>query len=397
MGERRVQLRFGRYVHPLYREQLHAAPAGFSYAYDHPALTDATVPTKRVVERGGRFSEARELAERLALRTLGSAGYVHMVRGRPLPGVSLIHACERLLARSPLPYVLDFEHAELFALYQRRALERPWARAVLERALLDDRLRFLLPWSEAAGHSLLVLLSPDAVPRVEAKLRVVSPAIRPAVTELPDGGGGSLRVLFVGTLFFEKGGVEAVRALQRARATHDITLDVVSYVPPEWRRRLEGEPGLVLHEPGGADFIGRLYRQADVLLFPSHMDTFGYVVLEAMAHGLPVLAPRHLALEESVQDGVSGLLFEPEHMMYGADGRSTVPRTLPPPPAYLESLRAPSDAYVDSIAATMCRLAEDRGLHSRLAEGALEAVRSGHLSIPVRQEKLRAVYEAAHA
>ncbi len=39
-----------------------------------------------------------------------------------------------------------------------------------------------------------------------------------------------------------------------------------------------------------SDELARRYREADALIFPSRMETFGNPLLEAMAHGLPVLA-----------------------------------------------------------------------------------------------------------
>ncbi len=397
MAERVVQLHFGRHVHPIYREQLHAVPSGWRYASSHPALSDDTVPTKRVVEAGARFAAAQALAERWAIFTLSELGYVHRVRARPQPGAALIHSAERLIAGSPVPYVLDFEQAELFTLYQSVALRRPWARALLERSLRDDRLRFLLPWSDAARRSMLAVVGPEASRAIEPKLRVVPPAIRPVAQRARRREAGPLRVLFVGTVFYEKGAIEAIEALRLARRTHEVTLDLLSYVPPEWRTRLVGEPGLTLHEPGGADIVQRLYRESDVLLFPSHMDTFGYVVLEAMAHGLPVLAPRHLALTETVQDEVSGLLFPAENMLYGGDARIRFRHVLPPPARYLQAVRHPSPRYVEGIASVLARLAEEAGLYDRLADGALAAVRTGAHSIGRRRELLSEIYAAAVA
>lgn len=395
MPDRIVQLHFGRFVHPVYREQMHAVPAGWRYASAHPALQDATAPTKRIIEQGARFAAARAGAERLALRVLSEAGYVHAVRAPHHDGAVLIHSAERLLRNAPLPYVVDFEQAELFVLYQPAALQRPWARRQLERRLLDERLRFLLAWSDAARRSMLAVLGPRARAGVEPKLRVVSPAIRLAAERPHRREDGPLRVLFVGTAFYEKGGVEAIEALRTVRRTHDVTLDLVSYVPEEWRRRVAAEPGLTLHEPGGADLIQRLYGCSDVLLFPSHMDTFGYVTLEAMAHGLPVVAPDAMAMPETVQDGVSGLLFRAEGSMYDADARIRFRHVLPPPSGYLEALQQPSTDYVEGIASALARLAEDRQLHASLAEGAFESVRSGPLSIERRRALLAEIYEAA--
>ncbi|MGQ9515495.1 MAG: glycosyltransferase family 4 protein [Thermoproteota archaeon] len=50
--------------------------------------------------------------------------------------------------------------------------------------------------------------------------------------------------------------------------------------------------------------------QTDILVCPSMYEEFGYVVLEAMGAGVPVVATRIRPLKDIISDGVSGLLFE---------------------------------------------------------------------------------------
>jgi glycosyltransferase involved in cell wall biosynthesis len=54
------------------------------------------------------------------------------------------------------------------------------------------------------------------------------------------------------------------------------------------------------------------YQSCDALLFPSRYEGFGYVALEAMACGKPVIAANNTALPEVVNAGVTGLLCDPE-------------------------------------------------------------------------------------
>lgn len=59
----------------------------------------------------------------------------------------------------------------------------------------------------------------------------------------------------------------------------------------------------------GAD-LAAAYASADVFVFPSRTDTFGLVLLEALASGLPVAAYPVTGPIDVVENGVSGILHE---------------------------------------------------------------------------------------
>ena len=209
MTDRIVHLHVGRSVHPVYREQLAAVPPGFRYRFVHPHLADASAGTRRIVEQGARFAGARAQVRSAAMHTLARAGYVRRSTPRINPDVDLIHSAQFFL-RTSKPYVVDFEQIGTFALWQPRALDRPWARERLRRMVEDEHCKHLLPWSDAARDGLFNVIGPTA----EAHDR--SPRDPRANRHAPQTrGDGPLRVLFVGTAFYEKGGVEAMRAASR--------------------------------------------------------------------------------------------------------------------------------------------------------------------------------------
>jgi glycosyltransferase involved in cell wall biosynthesis len=58
--------------------------------------------------------------------------------------------------------------------------------------------------------------------------------------------------------------------------------------------------------------LARAYATMDLLVFPSHTDTFGNVVLEALASGVPGVVTPHGGPAHIVEDGVSGRVVRDE-------------------------------------------------------------------------------------
>jgi len=57
--------------------------------------------------------------------------------------------------------------------------------------------------------------------------------------------------------------------------------------------------------------LAEIYASSDVFVFPSPTETFGNVVLEAMASGLPVIAANAGGVKDTVKNRINGLLFKP--------------------------------------------------------------------------------------
>ena len=113
--------------------------------------------------------------------------------------------------------------------------------------------------------------------------------------------------LFVGRLSVEKG----VDVLVQAMAALEGAALRVAGTGPE-SPRLAGVAGLAPLGALSSDHIRREMASAAALILPSiWYENFPRTLVEAFASGLPVIASRIGALAELVQDGVTGLLFEP--------------------------------------------------------------------------------------
>src|SRR3954463_4486514 len=133
-GETSVYFFTGRAVHPLYREQMDAVPEGFRYVPSHPDLVDASVVKRDIASRGTAPAGVALAAKRAAARIAGPAGYVRRTRVAVPDGAALVHSGQFLLRAPATPYVVDLEEVSVFSLYQRGALDRPWARRRLATA-----------------------------------------------------------------------------------------------------------------------------------------------------------------------------------------------------------------------------------------------------------------------
>lgn len=100
--------------------------------------------------------------------------------------------------------------------------------------------------------------------------------------------GGPLRVLFAGSLSLRKGLPFLLDAFNRCKGAVQLTL--AGPLSPECRALVAKlSPEVTVLGPQSKPQLRELYRTHDVLALPSVADSFGFVALEAMACGLPVL------------------------------------------------------------------------------------------------------------
>jgi glycosyltransferase involved in cell wall biosynthesis/predicted metal-dependent phosphoesterase TrpH len=135
-------------------------------------------------------------------------------------------------------------------------------------------------------------------------LRRFDPALR-----MPQLLPGEINVLYAGRLTSEKGVELLADAFLAARRLDPRMHLVLAGGGPEeeqLRARL-GEAATFLGWLADDD-LARAYASADMFLFASRTDTFGQVILEAQASGLPVIAVNEGGPASLIEHGTTGLL-----------------------------------------------------------------------------------------
>ncbi len=167
----------------------------------------------------------------------------------------------------------------------------------LEKRALE-RAPLSIAWTETVAETIAGLAP-------AARVEVLHPgldlrAYRPG----PDRNGrGPLRVLFVGGRWEQKGGPQLVEALRPALG-RTVSLDVVT------TQNVTAVDGMSVHSgaPGSSE-VAELFANADVFCLPTLVDACPWVVLEAMASGVPVVSTTVGSIPELV--GAGGVLVGP--------------------------------------------------------------------------------------
>jgi glycosyltransferase involved in cell wall biosynthesis len=207
----------------------------------------------------------------------------------------------------PRPYVLYVDQT-------RTQIEAGWpkwlpmGRRALSEARRVERLMYadahhIFTMGEPARESLIADygIAEESITVTGGGLNFPSlPAARPE----PEGAP---RVLFIGREFDRKGGKVLLRAFRQVRErVPPATLHVVG------PRRRFTQPGVFAHGTvADREQIGGLYAGARVVCAPSLYEPWGFVLTEAMAHGVPCIGTSVQSIPDILDHGRAGLLVPP--------------------------------------------------------------------------------------
>ncbi len=232
-------------------------------------------------------------------------------------GYEAIHVCSpgpagiagALVARTLRLPLIGSYHTELTAYAGLRSGERRVADATaLAVSAFYHACDVVLSPSRAADEALAAIGMPAE--RVLRWDRGVDTArFRPTARDTRRGE--TINVMYSGRITREKGVELLADAFLLARSTEPrLHLTLAGGGPEEERLRERlGEQASFLGWLEG-DALAQAYGDADVFLFPSSTDTFGQVILEAQASGLPVIAVAEGGPLSLITDGVSGRLCD---------------------------------------------------------------------------------------
>jgi glycosyltransferase involved in cell wall biosynthesis len=113
-------------------------------------------------------------------------------------------------------------------------------------------------------------------------------------------------ILFVGVAWERKGGPDLVEAFRGVLKKHpDAHLTIVGCTPKVELPNVQVVGKLPLAE------VAPYYQRASIFCLPTRLEPFGIVFVEAMAYGLPLVAPNTGAVPDFVENGRNGFMVAP--------------------------------------------------------------------------------------
>jgi glycosyltransferase involved in cell wall biosynthesis len=241
-------------------------------------------------------------------RPLTAAAYVAWIE---LAGCDVFFAANYFLprlhsavARKRVITIHDLTFKRFPELLQKETLENLDRQMTREIATADS----IICVSESTRRDLLRYYSVDPSRAVAIHSGLGAPA-----TAAPFDGLPSRYILFVSTIEPRKNLETLIDAYEqlRERGVYDGALVVVGRIG--WKShtlvtRLRS-PGIVHLDYLPAAQLATVYEKAEVFVFPSIYEGFGFPLLEAMARGVPTIAARSSSLPEI--GGDAALYFDP--------------------------------------------------------------------------------------
>lgn len=354
-------------LRPLYRELLNNPPTGITYrVYD---------PRYSVIAR--RFWSKTWIPGKIARHVYWRARYNSWF-DRTL--LHLSNYWDYSPIRMRRKFVADTENVGTFiSKWDFEELKSPTIRKTIEDSIRSKYCCKIMPLTQAAQKTMEAAFNTHDV---EQKIEVVYPAIRASPRAAPSDDH-ALRILFVGTNFLIKGGRELLEAFRIIRKRYDVALEIVSQ---EAYNTIKPEEGVKIYATiSRQELLSTYFPNSSIFCLPTYADSFGFVLLEAMASALPVVSTTHFHIPEIVANEKTGLLIKTPISCWNSNFTYNYD--------WLNELK--NNSYPEAVSELVEKLSiliDDKSMRIRMGEAGRREVTDGKFSITKRNRQLKGIY-----
>lgn len=186
---------------------------------------------------------------------------------------------------------------------------------ITKKILQQKSCKKILCWSEETRKRMLEMFNNDKI--ITSKSIVVYQAV-PVIqnNQMLRIHEKEVNLLFIARYFYAKGGKEAVELINQLTKKYKfINGYIISDTPKEILDKYHDNDQLIFLPVMDRQKLYNYYSLADIFIYPGISDSFGWMFLEAMSYGLPIITMPGYARREIVEDSVNGFVCkDPEDM-----------------------------------------------------------------------------------
>lgn len=373
-----VFLRLSIKSHPLYEELVNFPPQGINYKTDKKIEHYSSKPLMKDKIKNclwGKF-----IKYFLSLFPISPNN------------CDLIHSTNNIIPLSKKPWIIDTESGYGIFGFNYKKAKNPLFKLILRKIFKNKSCKEILAWSKICKKELIELLGKD----LENKIKIVYPAHHVPNKNSQKNHSKKIKLLFVSRRFEDKGGYELLEAFNLIKKKFNCKLTLISDIPKEILEKYSKDKKIILKDANlKREEIKKFYEEADIFVYPTRIDTFGFVLIEAMAYKLPIITTRLYALPEIVEENKAGLLINPLIKWENNPRRAFWKTDFDYLKEYQKAYLCKKEKIVKDLATNIEKLCKDKKLREKFGKSGFKAVSQGVFSIKNRNKKLRELYEKA--
>ncbi|MEK6917448.1 MAG: glycosyltransferase family 4 protein [Nanoarchaeota archaeon] len=281
----------------------------------------------------------------------------------------LIHCAHCLSKNLDKPWVADFESWWQMWISGRDSIR---GRDKVLEILKRKECKKILTWTPAAKVEI-----EKKFPEIKNKLEVVTFAM--PFRKIKKKNKKEKVLLFVSRYFFHKGGLHALEVFDRiTKQEKNVRAILVSDVPENIKEKYSLNKKIQIHGlMSSSKIIKEIFPMADIFVYPGYSDTFGFVFVEALSFGLPIVTVEGFSRNFIVKDGETGFIIKKDAEIE------------------IEALGKKEEIIVQRMVEKTLTILKDEKLRRKMSQNCIEEVKNGKFSIKERNSKLKKIYEGA--
>ncbi|PIW94805.1 MAG: hypothetical protein COZ85_03205 [Candidatus Moranbacteria bacterium CG_4_8_14_3_um_filter_34_16] len=314
---------YKKHSHSLYKQFIDNSPAGYEY-FTLDDFFDEFI-----------FEKSSNLFSEITAKIKRNQKIVE-VAGRNK--IDIIYCCDgMLLFNSPIPWILEFEHATSLIAHNFGLWKI--VKYIVPLLLRQKNLKYLIPWTEAGMRSLEKNLKIGK--GLKSKIKPIHLCLN-KIDSFEDIEKRKIKhenfsILFVSSVnyngedeFYSKGGRIAIGVFEKLKKEEkNVKLILRSKIPKEFSY-LKNDPQVKIYEDIlSFDKFQKIFLESDIFFFPGYQSP-GMVFLDTMNYNLPIISTNVFANREMIKEGINGYLvsfpiFSEIHYLFNKYGVKNVP------------------------------------------------------------------------